>query len=68
MPDWGPCCGAGAKKKSGFLTGRKKDSMFKVPEGSQAKVGVIGSGQSMTQYQKRARHDFGEDPAADGGD
>ncbi|GAB4813628.1 hypothetical protein N2152v2_000674 [Parachlorella kessleri] len=50
--------GKGSKKKAGFLTGYKKESMFKVPEGVKAKVGVIGSGQGMTEYQQRKRHDF----------
>jgi survival-of-motor-neuron-related-splicing factor 30 len=49
---------AGSKKKAGFMTGYKKESMFKVPEGQKAKVGVVGSGQGMTDYQKRKRHDF----------
>lgn len=53
--------GKGAKKKTGFFTGRKKESMFKVPEGSSSKVGVVGSGKGMTNYQKRARHEFGLD-------
>jgi hypothetical protein len=47
---------AGVKKKKGFLTNMKKESMFKVPEGG--KVGVIGSGQAMSSLQKKKRHEF----------
>jgi survival-of-motor-neuron-related-splicing factor 30 len=44
------CCAAG------YFTGRKKESMFAVPEGG--KVGVIGSGKGVTEYKKAARHEF----------
>ncbi|KAK9812726.1 hypothetical protein WJX72_002696 [[Myrmecia] bisecta] len=50
--------GKGSKKKTGFLTGAKKGSMFSVPEGVDAKVGVVGSGKGLTEYKKPARHDF----------
>ncbi len=30
----------------------KKESIFAVPEGVNSKVGVVGSGKGMTQYQK----------------
>lgn len=53
--------GKGSKKKAGFFTGRKKESMFKVPEEVGGKVGVVGSGKGMTDYQKRARHEFSLD-------
>ena len=47
------------KKKAGFMTGRKKDSMFSVAEGEvKAKVGVTGSGKGMTEHGKRKKHDF----------
>ncbi|KDD71207.1 hypothetical protein H632_c5560p0 [Helicosporidium sp. ATCC 50920] len=49
--------GKGSKKRTGFMTGHKKESIFKVPEGG--KVGVVGSGQGMTDYKKQKRHDFG---------
>jgi survival-of-motor-neuron-related-splicing factor 30 len=32
--------------------------MFKVPEGVQGKVGITGSGQGMTDYAKRKRHEY----------
>ena len=54
--------GRGSKAKAGFFTGRKKESMFAVPEGG--KVGVIGSGRPMTEARKLKRHEFG----ADGGE
>jgi hypothetical protein len=44
----------GAKKKL------KRDSMFKVPDGVDAKVGFTGSGQGMTEYPTRKRHDYDE--------
>eukprot|EP00878_Enallax_costatus_P016841 GHUV01017677.1.p1 GENE.GHUV01017677.1~~GHUV01017677.1.p1 ORF type:complete len:274 (+),score=82.36 GHUV01017677.1:702-1523(+) len=48
--------GKGGKSKAGFFTGRKKESMFAVPEGG--KVGVIGSGKGLTDYKKQTRHEF----------
>ncbi|CAD7705113.1 unnamed protein product [Ostreobium quekettii] len=50
--------GKGSKKKAGVFTGRKKTSIFSVPEEVGGKVGVVGSGKGMTDYQKRARHEF----------
>jgi hypothetical protein len=47
---------ARARTHAGFFTGRKKESMFKVPEGG--KVGVIGSGKGVTEYKKQKRHEF----------
>ena len=32
--------------------------MFSVPEGVNAKVGVIGSGKAPTDYKTKSRHDF----------
>ncbi|CAI5458297.1 unnamed protein product [Closterium sp. Yama58-4] len=46
----------GIKKKAGFLTGRKKESIFKSPEDVGGKVGVVGSGQGMTGFQKRDKN------------
>lgn len=39
----------------GFFTGRKKDSIFKSPEEVSGKVGVVGSGQGMTDFHKREK-------------
>jgi len=36
----------------------KKESMFKTPEGYEGKVGVVGSGQGMTDFAKRGKHIF----------
>ena len=48
---------AGSKKRTGFMTGKvgKKDSMFRVPEGG--RVGVVGSGQGVTDYSQKKRYD-----------
>ncbi|KAG5411614.1 hypothetical protein IGI04_007933 [Brassica rapa subsp. trilocularis] len=43
-------------KKVGFFTGRKKESIFKSPEDPFGKVGVIGSGKGLTDFQKREKH------------
>ena len=60
--------GKGSKKRSGFMTGRKKGgSMFAVAEGSDAKVGVVGSGQGMTDYGKKRRHEFDLPEGEEGG-
>ncbi|KAL6746035.1 hypothetical protein V8C86DRAFT_2956143 [Haematococcus lacustris] len=56
--------GKGSKPKAGFFTGRKKESQFAVPEGLNAKVGVVGSGKGMTHYQKAKRIDGMPDDAA----
>ena len=51
--------GKGSKKKSGFMTGAKKESMFAVPDNPNSKVGVVGSGRGMTDASyKRTRLDF----------
>jgi survival of motor neuron-related-splicing factor 30 len=57
----------GTKKKKtagGGLTGamNKKQSMFSVAEGTTAKVGVVGSGKGMTDYEKKKRHAFDTGP------
>lgn len=44
--------------QAGFLSAGKKDSMFSVPDNPDAKVGVIGSGQGMTDYKHAGRHEF----------
>lgn len=50
--------GKGAKKKTGFLSTAKKGSIFSVPEGTSGKVGVVGSGQGMTEQPTRPRYDL----------
>lgn len=54
--------GKGAKKKTGFMTSLKKESIFKT--GENGKVGVTGSGKGMTDYHKRSRHEFEGDEGA----
>ena len=50
--------GKGSKKKAGFMT-KQKESMFAVPDSVTGKVGVVGSGQGMTDGPtKRSRIDF----------
>jgi hypothetical protein len=51
--------GKGAKKKTGFITGASKGSMFAVPDNPTSKVGVTGSGKGMTNpATKKSRLDF----------
>ncbi|KAJ3146999.1 hypothetical protein HDU86_008145 [Geranomyces michiganensis] len=54
--------GAGTKKRktAGVATKPvlKKASMFATPEDPTARVGVIGSGKPMTQFQQRGKHVF----------
>jgi len=45
-----------AKKKPGFLTGHQKESIFKSPESVSGKVGVTGSGKSVTNYVQPAKY------------
>lgn len=46
----------GRTKKTGFFSGRKKESIFKSPEDPFGKVGVTGSGKGLTDFQKREKH------------
>jgi len=61
--NWQSFQSKGAKRKViGKFVGRAKESMFKTPEGDTGKVGVIGSGRPMTEFedfQMRARHRAG---------
>merc|ERR1719183_2168179 len=41
---------ASTKSKCGFMSGKPKESMFKVPETLEGKVGVINSGGEMTRF------------------
>lgn len=51
--------GKGKKKKAGFMTGGKKESMFSVPDNPDSKVGVVGSGRGMTNAaSRRTKLDF----------
>lgn len=44
--------------QAGFLSKTNKGSIFSVPDGPGAKVGVVGSGKGMTPDPSRPRHDF----------
>ncbi|KAG8364033.1 hypothetical protein BUALT_Bualt19G0084100 [Buddleja alternifolia] len=46
----------GRAKKVGFFSGRKRESIFKSPDDPFGKVGVIGSGKGLTDFQKREKH------------
>ncbi|MCL7045169.1 hypothetical protein MKW94_001987 [Papaver nudicaule] len=46
----------GQAKKTGFFTGRKRESIFKSPEDPKGKVGVTGSGKGLTDFQRREKH------------
>lgn len=41
---------ASTRSKCGFLSGKPKESIFKVPETLEGKVGVTGSGKEMTPF------------------
>merc|ERR1712232_674343 len=41
---------ASTRSKCGFLSGKPKESIFKVPETLEGKVGVTGSGKEMTKF------------------
>jgi survival-of-motor-neuron-related-splicing factor 30 len=42
--------------QSGYLSGRKRESIFKSPDDPFGKVGVTGSGKGLTDFQKREKH------------
>lgn len=44
------CGKASTKSKCGFLSGKPKESIFRVPETLEGKVGVTGSGKGMTEF------------------
>lgn len=43
---------ASTQSKCGFKSGKAKESIFKVPETLEGKVGVTGSGKEMTKFQE----------------
>ncbi|KAG0293197.1 hypothetical protein BGZ96_003185 [Linnemannia gamsii] len=50
----------GVKKgKTGTSGGGLKKSIFATPDNPEGKVGVVGSGQGMTQFQQRGKHLYG---------
>lgn len=46
---------AAKKKPTGFVSNLKKESMFKSPEEVNGRVGVIGSGQGVTEFVTRKK-------------
>ncbi|KAJ8329211.1 hypothetical protein BDV3_003242 [Batrachochytrium dendrobatidis] len=56
-----PLNGSGGDKSSWQSIGLKRKSMFSTPDDPNARVGVIGSGKPMTQFQTRGRHVFSKD-------
>jgi survival of motor neuron-related-splicing factor 30 len=42
--------GKGTKRVAGSMKGVRKESIFRSPEGLDGKVGVVGSGQGMTDF------------------
>lgn len=44
--------------------GKKKGSMFSVPDNPNARVGVIGSGKAASELKPKQRHEFGDLAAA----
>ncbi|KAJ3034907.1 hypothetical protein HDV00_004550 [Rhizophlyctis rosea] len=57
--------GAGGKKAKAKAAAAmpllKKSSIFKTPDDPNAKVGVVGSGKPMTQFQQRGKHVYRDD-------
>ncbi|KAK3828112.1 MAG: hypothetical protein J3Q66DRAFT_8308 [Benniella sp.] len=51
--------GAGGKKTKGAAPILKK-SIFASPDNPEGKVGVVGSGKGMTQFQQRGKHIYGQ--------
>ncbi|KAH8551593.1 hypothetical protein BGW37DRAFT_513338 [Umbelopsis sp. PMI_123] len=52
------------KKKTSAIPINKK-SMFKTPDNPEGKVGVIGSGRGMTEFQQRGKHQYSSDANVD---
>ena len=46
------------KKPTGAMSNLKKGSMFAVPDGHNSRVGVIGSGKGITDYEDKRRNEF----------
>merc|ERR1712039_869329 len=49
---------ASTRIKCGFLSGKPKDSIFKVPETLEGKVGVMGSGKEMTRFTEAKKFSY----------
>jgi hypothetical protein len=49
---------ASIRSKTGFLSGKPKQSIFAVPDEIEGKVGVTGSGKGMTEFQERQKFSY----------
>ncbi|CAJ1451296.1 unnamed protein product [Effrenium voratum] len=47
---------ASARSKCGFMSGKPKDSIFKVPDALEGRVGFMNSGQEMTKFNEARKH------------
>ncbi|KAF9413606.1 hypothetical protein BGZ94_000675 [Podila epigama] len=59
---WQNFAKGGAKKSKG-TSGILKKSIFATPDNPDGKVGVVGSGKGMTQFQQRGKHIYGSVPS-----
>ncbi|KAF9381227.1 hypothetical protein CPB97_007880 [Podila verticillata] len=59
---WQNFAKGGAKKAKGS-SGILKKSIFATPDNPEGKVGVVGSGKGMTQFQQRGKHVYGSAPS-----
>ncbi|KAG0030633.1 hypothetical protein BGZ82_007341 [Podila clonocystis] len=60
---WQSFAKGGAKKAKGS-GGILKKSIFATPDNPEGKVGVVGSGKGMTQFQQRGKHVYGSAPSS----
>ncbi|KAF9929120.1 hypothetical protein FBU30_001849 [Linnemannia zychae] len=56
---WQNFAKGGSKKGKSSGGGLLKKSIFATPDNPEGKVGVVGSGKGMTQFQQRGKHLFG---------
>ncbi|KAG0098762.1 hypothetical protein BGZ93_010475 [Podila epicladia] len=54
----------GGVKKAKGSGGMLKKSIFATPDNPEGKVGVVGSGKGMTQFQQRGKHVYGSAPSS----
>lgn len=49
---------ASTRSKCGYMSGKPKESIFKVPESLDGKVGVMGSGKEMTKFSEARKFTY----------
>eukprot|EP00931_Biecheleriopsis_adriatica_P091613 TRINITY_DN654_c0_g1_i2.p1 TRINITY_DN654_c0_g1~~TRINITY_DN654_c0_g1_i2.p1 ORF type:complete len:358 (+),score=109.64 TRINITY_DN654_c0_g1_i2:70-1074(+) len=49
---------ASTRSKCGFMSGKPKESIFKVPDSLEGRVGVMGSGQEMTKFDEARKFTY----------